>query len=604
MRRVVSALVIALVVTALAAVGLDADFSAGFQRRAADALLPSAVRDDRVVVIGMDQESIERLGIPPWSRDVHAALADQLAGYGVSTAVWDVVFLGPGKDPAADQAFAASLAALPAPVLAEGVGNYERGDHDLYRAKKSAPPLDELAQAGNTSVGHVLVTPDPADGVVRVEPLVVDDDGNILPSLALQALRASQGGDAPVIVRSDGVQVGNRFVPTEGDHLLRLNFASGLDSADSAQVISLVDVLDGKIDPKRLRGKIAFIGATEPLLGDSKLVPVDKSGTYPGVLVHANALNTMLTSSYLTPVSNTETVLWVAIVSLAVAFAVFLLPLLFSLFVMIAIGLAYVVIAYVRFDDGQVMNVVFPLVAIVVTYVASVVVRFFTETRHHRRVSSLFSQYVPQAVARELEESGGIDQHIEGERLEVGLFFCDLRGFTHLSASLEPTQVRAMLNAFYELTTDAILAYGGTIMKFVGDEVFAVFGAPLPMEHHTQCALDCALSIQERAPELREMLAEIEIPEIKFGIGLNAGDVVAAHVGDSRRRQYDVVGDTVNLASRLCGQAGPGEIVLKESLLDQLSDPPAVEIIGPVELKGLDEPVRLVKVVTTVEAPA
>ena len=234
----------------------------------------------------------------------------------------------------------------------------------------------------------------------------------------------------------------------------------------------------------------------------------------------------------------------------------------------------------------------------------SVIVRFLTETRHHRRVSSLFSQYVPQAVARELEESGGIERHIEGERLEVGLFFCDLRGFTHLSASLEPTQVRAMLNAFYELTTDAILEYGGTIMKFVGDEVFAVFGAPLPVDHHTQRALDCAQLIQRRAPELRDMLAEIEIPEVRFGIGLNAGEVVAAHVGDSRRRQYDVVGDTVNLGSRLCGQAGPGEIVIKESLLDQLSRKPEVEIIGPVALKGLDEPVRLVKIVSTAEAPA
>jgi adenylate cyclase len=219
-------------------------------------------------------------------------------------------------------------------------------------------------------------------------------------------------------------------------------------------------------------------------------------------------------------------------------------------------------------------------------------------------VSSLFSQYVPQAVARELEESGGIDRHVDGERLDVGLFFCDLRGFTSLSATLEPTQVRAMLNAFYELTTDSILQYGGTIMKFVGDEVFAVFGAPLPVERHAQRALDCAMLIQRRAPELRDMLAELDIPDVRFGIGLNAGEVVAAHVGDSRRRQYDVVGDTVNLASRLCGQAGQGEIVLKESLLDQLSDPPEVEIIGPVALKGLDEPVRLVKVVVSAEAPA
>ena len=601
MRRVVSALVVAACVTALAAIGLESDAFAGFQRRASDAFLPSAVRDDRVVVIGMDQEWIGRYGVTA-SRAVHAELAEKLAQAGVDTVAWDVVFAGSSADASADAAFAAALADVPAPVLAIGVQDYEVGDHDLYLAKRLTGPSDQIAGSGNTSFGHVMVTPDPADGVVRVAPLVIDDGQSILPSLALQAFRASQGDDSPVIVRGDGVQVGNRFVPTEREHLLRLNFAEGLDDGDSAQVISAVDVIDGTVDPARLRGKIAFVGATEPILGDSKLVPVDKSNTYPGVLVHANALNTMLTSSYLAPTSNTGAVFWVAVVSLAVALAVFLLPLLYSVLALLVIGIAYVVLAYVRFDDGHVMNVVYPLVGLVITFIASFVVRFFTETRHHRRVSSLFSQYVPQAVARELEESGGLDQHVEGERLDVGLFFCDLRGFTSLSSTLEPPQVRAMLNAFYELTTDSILQYGGTIMKFVGDEVFAVFGAPLPVEHHAQRALDCALLIQRRAPELREMLAELDIPEIKFGIGLNAGDVVAAHVGDSRRRQYDVVGDTVNVASRLCGQAGPGEVVLKEALLDQLQDPPEVEIIGPVALKGLEEPVRLVKVVVTAAA--
>ena len=277
-----SALVVAACVTALAAIGLDAGIFAGFQRRATDALVPSAVRDDRIVVIGMDQKSIKRLGIPPWSRTVHAELAAQLAAYGVTTAVWDVVFLGPSADPAADEAFATSLAELPAPVLGVGVGTYEKGEHDVYRAGELSVPSDTLAQAGNTSFGHVLVTPDPADGVVRVVPVVVDDGRTILPSLALQALRASQGDDSPLIVRSDGIQVGDRFVPTEGEHLIRLNWAEGLDRGHSPQVISLVDVLDGTVDPSRLRGKIAFVGATEPMLGDSKLVPVDKSNTYPG----------------------------------------------------------------------------------------------------------------------------------------------------------------------------------------------------------------------------------------------------------------------------------------------------------------------------------
>src|ERR1019366_2404776 len=205
----------------------------------------------------------------------------------------------------------------------------------------------------------------------------------------------------------------------------------------------------------------------------------------------------------------------------------------------------------------------------------------------------------PETVARQLEESGRVESAVEGERLDGSLFFCDMRGFTSLSATLTPAQVRAMLNIFYELVTDIILQHGGTVLKFVGDEVFAVFGAPLPVQNHPQVALDCASEIQRRTPELDAQLVDHGIPPVQFGIGMNSGDVVAAHVGGGRRRQYDIVGDTVNLASRLCGQAGRGEIVLTEAMLALLSDPPPHESMGAGQLKGLDEPVPLVKVVVT-----
>ena len=200
--------------------------------------------------------------------------------------------------------------------------------------------------------------------------------------------------------------------------------------------------------------------------------------------------------------------------------------------------------------------------------------------------------------------SGALDEHVEGERLDVGLFFCDLRGFTSLSSKLEPTQVRAMLNRFYDLLTEIIHEHGGTVLKFVGDEVFAVFGAPLPIENSAQSTLDCAIEIQERAHELDRDLADLEIPPVQFGIGMNAGFVVAAHVGGGRRRQYDIVGDTVNLASRLCGQAGKGEIVLPEAIVPRLTNPPETDSMGAVQLKGLDEPVPLLKVASSAPAAA
>ena len=595
-RRLVEAAAVTAVITALGAAGLTVGAFAGFERRASDSLFPSARRDPQVVVVGMDSKSLAALGPLPWPRSVHATLARQFRAAGVRAGVWDIVFAGNREG---DADFASALAALRAAVIAEAIQTKpSRGDDTLLDVTKADPPTSTLLDGTGVAVAHAQVKPDPTDGVVRSLPVVVDQDGTLVPSLSLAAFRALRGDRGPLTIRPDGVQAGGRFVPTEGRHKLRLNWAPGLDTGDNKRtVISAIDVVNGTIDPARLKDKVVFVGATEPTLGDNQLAPIDKSGGIPGVMIHANALNTMLTASYLEPASDTATILWIALVVALVALAVLFLPVWLSSITAFLIAIGYLVLAFVRFDAGQILNVVYVFAAIVLGFVAALTLRYATETRQRRKVSALFAQYVPEEVARQLEESGRLDAALEGERLDTSLFFCDLRGFTSMSATLEAPDVRGMLNAFYELLTTIILAHGGTVLKFVGDEVFAVFGAPLPVEDHPQVALECAMEIQLRAPELDIELKDLGIPPMQFGIGMNSGEVVAAHVGGGKRRQYDIVGDTVNLASRLCGQAGKGEIVIPESMRDRLSAPPKMSSMGRVQLKGLDEPVPLYKVV-------
>jgi len=606
LRRVVSVLVVTIVVTAIAAIGLSAGAFAGFGRRGTDALFPSAHTSSQVVVVGIDQRSENAIGQQfPWPRAQDALLADQLAAARAKVVVWDVVFSGKSKSgPADDAALVAALRRLPATVLATTGGLKPGPDAGLDELVNAAEPYGPIAAAG--TVAHANVLPDPADGVVRTLPLVVEDvHGTPIPSLSLAALQALEGDTSPVTVQPNGVQAAGRFIPTESTHDLRLNWADGLRGRPGqAAYVSAIDVLDGHVPISRLAGKVVLVGDTDPLSGDHQVVPVNKSTGMSGVFIHANALNTMLTSSYLSPVSHVETDLWVALLVLVVAFAVIVLPVWASGLVTLLAAGGYLAYAIVRFDGGHLENLFYPFVALVVGFVVALGLRYVTETRQRRRVSALFAQYVPETVARQLEESGRVEAAIEGERLDVSLFFCDMRGFTSLSATLEPSQVRAMLNHFYELATDIILSKGGTVLKFVGDEVFAVFGAPLPVPDHPQVALDCAIEIQARAPELATALADIEIPPVQFGIGMNSGDVVAAHVGGGRRRQYDVVGDTVNLASRLCGQAGKGEIVLTEVMLGLLDTVPPHESMGAVALKGLDEPVALVRVVVGARSSA
>jgi len=177
------------------------------------------------------------------------------------------------------------------------------------------------------------------------------------------------------------------------------------------------------------------------------------------------------------------------------------------------------------------------------------------------------------------------------------VLFCDLRGFTAMSESLSPATVRVMLNHYYDRVTDVVLAMRGTLMKYVGDEVFAVWGAPLPSTDHPQLALECAIAIQALTPSLNRELLELGAPEVSFGIGLNTGEAVAAHFGGGRRRQYDVVGDTVNVGARLCSTAGRGEIILSDQVLTRVPSPPPVEPVGPIELKGVSRELRLWRVV-------
>ena len=592
-RRLLSALAVAAGVTTLAAGGLSAGIFDGFQRRAADSLFPSAKTADEVIVVGIDQPSVNAAGFPV-PRGLLAEVERRLGEAGASVIAWDVLFSTPREG---DEELAAAFAAGPPTVLIEAFGRLVAGDRGLFEATRlDGAPLPVFADTADSTIAHPQIIPDPSDGVTRTIPLLVDYEGAEVPALSLEALRALRGQTGPLTVRPDGVQVGDRFIPTEGRHQLRLNFSDDLQDVESPRVISMLEILEGTVSPSVFRDKVVFIGATSPLQGDSELVPIDKSNTFPGVMVHANAFNTMMTASYIEPVSDTENVLWIALLTLLVALAVLFLHVWLSLVLTFVVALVYGLVGMIRFDQGDVVNIVYTLGAIAVTFVIALGVRYVTETRQRRRVSSLFAQYVPEEVARQLEESGHLEEHVDGERLDVGLFFCDLRGFTSLSATLEPHEVRAMLNHFYELVTEAILARGGTVLKFVGDEVFAVFGAPLPVNNHAQASLDCAMDIQRRAPELDAQLAGLGIPPVKFGIGMNVGDVVAAHVGGGKRRQYDVVGDTVNLASRLCGQAGKGEIVLPEAMIARLPNPPEMEPMGAVALKGLEEPVMLFKV--------
>lgn len=571
-------------VTLFAAAGLAAGALAGVQREATDSVFPRGDPDDRIAVVGIDERSLDEVGVSwPWPRDLHAELIRHITDAGARVVAVDLVYSPPA---AGDDALATALAEAPA-VLAQAVDLGQVGSAGAWEIDAAVEPAPPLADAA-VAVAHTAVWPDPGDGVVRTMPLVADDGVQFVPAFSLAALALTEGADAVPTLRPGAVQVGNRVVPTDDRYGLTVNYTT-LGAEGAPPVISAIDVLNNKVDAAALRGKTVFVGATAPTLGDRLLTPIDSGRGQAGVLVHANAFDTMLTRSYLDVAGDRTTLLWVFLVALAVALAVQFLPLWASPLAALGIGAGFVAYAFGRSDRGTVLDVVYPVIAVVLAFALGAVARYLLEVRQRRTVSRLFSQYVPDAVAERLLDEGHAKAHAAGERLEITVLFCDLRGYTAMSAGLPPDRVAHAVDVYYAFTTEILFEEGGTLMQFVGDEVFAVFGAPLPRADHASAALRCARRFQEERPQLLEALAREGLPELKYGIGLNAGEVVAAHMGTHRHKQYSVVGDTVNVGARLCSQALAGEVVLSDAVYRRCDPAPEVIPAGDLVMKGVQE---------------
>jgi adenylate cyclase len=524
---------------------------------------------------------------------LHADLVRDLDEAGARLIVFDIAFIASaeGDDQFADTIEEAGNVVLAATAHSpEGDGEVDRTDGVLQTTV--VRPVDDLADAA-LAVGHTNVTFDGTDGVVRELPLVVEDqDRRVVSGLSLAAMSANTDVDQaadPIVRRPTGVQAAGRAIPTDEHYDLRVSFAPELSASGGKAVVSAAEVLNGEMAEDAVRDKVVFIGATDVSLGDRVLTPVSKEAGMPGVLVHANAYDTLVSRTYLSPASTLEVFISVLVVSLVICFAVQFLPWWSAVGVAVGMLAIYLFVAYLRADTGTLMNFTYPTIAVAMAVPASLGVRYFGEIRQRRRVNALFSQYVPDRVARQLIDDGRVDTVLEGQRVEVTTMFSDLRGFTEYSARLAPAEVNAMLTDFYEYVSQRVLAYGGTVMTYIGDDVFSIFGAPVPSDDHQARAVACARELQESIEELDQNLQAHGFEKLRFGIGLNAGEVVASHIGSNWRRQYTAIGTTVNIASRLCSQAGPGQIVLSESVRAGIDPSPAVESVGPFEMKGVSK---------------
>ena len=600
-HRVAVVLLLAISLGGLSGLAHGTEVFGLFLMQAGDRIFPRGETDSRILVVGVDDRSLDTVQADwPWPRELQADLARRLLDAGAAVVAFDITFDNPRPG---DEVLAAAIQGEPVVLAADAaVLTRQADDRRAYRATEGirypAQPLLEAAAA----VGLVNVQGD-KDGVVRSVPLIAETRETDVPTLGLAAYMLAEGIEGPVVQRPFGIEVGAQTIPTEDGKLLRVNFSPELSPGESfadgapteIPFLSAADVLSGD-ELDGVAGKIVLIGATAQILQDFRQTPVAKRNLgVPGVFLHANVLNTLLTDQYVEDASTGETVAWVVFLTAAIGLLSSIAPLRFGLAVSGVLLVGWLLWSFARFEVGVTPDFIYPPLAALLALMGGLILRYLTEGRARRRVSALFAQYVPPAVAERLVNDDRVDAVMAGERLEVSVLFCDLRGFTAQAATMEPAQVRVMLDTYYERLSQIVLDHEGTVMQYVGDEIYAAFGAPEIQTDHSSRALSCAIAMQQARPSIGAELEAHGLPPIRYGIGVNSGSVVSAIVGSAKKSQYSLVGDTINIGARLCTQAREDQVCFPEHVREAAGQaaPADIEDLGPIEFKNATRPIRV-----------
>ncbi|HEX4870605.1 MAG TPA: adenylate/guanylate cyclase domain-containing protein [Moraxellaceae bacterium] len=555
-----------------------------------------------VVVVDIDEQSLKQEGRWPWSRARVARLVTALEQQGVRLVGFDVVFSEPESNPAdavldggrLSEAARAELAAqrdawdndarlaevVPARVV---LGYFLHADG--VRSGQLPTPLLDLPPAeaegwrilslpdytGNLpvlmararSAGFVSTLPD-RDGVIRRSPLVLMNDNKVYTALSLELARLYL--DAPFIevrpVRCRGgmtcvesVRIGNRVLPTDEHGMALVPYRGG---RGSFTYVSAASVLRGQVPAGVFKGAIALVGTSALGLADLRLTPLQTQ--YPGVEVHANLLEAMLQSGpgqdyfYFRPDWEPGATFFLLILSgLLLALA---LPRLEPGSMLVGVVAWFAVLLLGNFALWKFARFDLPLAALLLMgfLIASfnIFAGFLRATRQRREIKAMFGQYVPPAHVEQMLASPDAVS-LEGESREMTVLFSDVRNFTTLSEGLSAQELKQLLNRYFTPITQIIFDHQGTIDKYVGDMVMAFWNAPLADADHARHAIAAALAMQQKVESLKAEFAASGLPEINIGVGINTGLMNVGDMGSEFRRAYTVLGDAVNLASRLEG---------------------------------------------------
>ena len=610
------------------------------------------------VIVAIDEKSLSELGRWPWPRTTIARLVDTLKGYGAKAVGFDIVFAEPDANSSlqtvatlakevkslgvsdsriyglldekrkfadTDAALAQAIARaknitlgyffhitekevghLTEAQITEGQkaiagsrfqmvrASEGASDAPLVRAYAAQPSLPQLMEAGENS-GYFNSFPD-SDGVIRWSPLVIKLGDNYYTSLALSLAIQYLDWPTPVLNIAeygvDSVSLDKRIIPTSEGGRMLINY---LGPGKTFPHYAVADILAGRLPAETFKDKIVLIGATATGIYDMRVTPF--SSVYPGVEIHANVIDNLLHGNFLIHSGWTKflDMCTIIVVGLLMGFAIPRMKAVAGIVLCLALIGAFVATNLTLFIRTNLwMNLIYPVLTMMTIYLGITIYRYVTEEREKKKIRGAFQYYLTASVVNEILKDPS-KLKLGGDKKPLTVMFSDIRGFTSISEKLSPEELVRLLNEYLTAMTDIVFKYDGLLDKYIGDAIMAVLGAPIDQPDHALRACRTGLEMMDKLQELRAKWSAEGRPDIDIGVGINSGDMVVGNMGSEMRFDYTVMGDSVNLASRLEGtnKEYGTNIIISEFTYAIVKDELYCRELDAVRVKGKKLPVRL-----------
>lgn len=570
-----------------------------------------------VVVVTIDEPSINEYGRWPWDRSLMAELFKRLQS--ASVVVMDIVFSEP-SNAVSDQAMIDQIEENQNVVLGyflrneatetnddEALDYLEECSYFDYQLLSDTVmirefPYSELnispvADAAMTC--GVFTTEPDADGLYRHYPIAYIHEGFLLPPIGIQAVRQYLNREAKLVLDDEGVKSFELGESTlDSQNFIRINFT------DQVHQWSAKEIISGEISSEDIEGKIVIIGVTEVGVFDMRPTPID--AVTPGVFLHAMATSNLLNGHLLKEMPQFEKA------GLAIGLIVILLlsfianPYLKNGLYVVSV-VSVLIISWILYFQANIwlreFYVISPMIGLAVLIELMSAIK---ADHQHRQIKQAFSSYVSSELVGEILKDPD-NLKLGGDEKEISVLFSDLRNFTSMSEKLSPIELVSLLNQIFDPMTEAILKEKGMLDKYIGDAIMAIFNAPITVEGHAERAVQAALAMVEVKETKNIALVEQGLPPIEIGIGVNTGPAVVGNMGSRLRFSYTAIGDAVNLASRLEGMNKPygTRILISENTKQALSEPQTnylLRLIDRIRVAGKNEPVTIYEVMHNTES--